>query len=113
MLHRLALGVELLGRHVLEGHHAPQPPLCKCLVEHARHHNARPAHATPPAVRGKTTSMRQPTHHRALLVALAALLVFITRTTRAADRPPNIVMIFVDDMGYSDLTCYGSKGPPT
>jgi arylsulfatase A-like enzyme len=35
---------------------------------------------------------------------------------RAADaptRPPNIVMIFCDDMGYGDLSCYGSKGAPT
>ena len=27
----------------------------------------------------------------------------------AGERPPNIVMIFCDDMGYGDLHCYGSN----
>jgi arylsulfatase A-like enzyme len=27
----------------------------------------------------------------------------------AADRPPNVVMIYVDDMGYGDTGCYGNK----
>jgi arylsulfatase A-like enzyme len=27
----------------------------------------------------------------------------------AADRPPNVVMIYVDDMGYGDAGCYGNK----
>ena len=35
-----------------------------------------------------------------LLIATAAL---------AADRPPNVVLILVDDLGYGDLGCFGAK----
>ena len=27
----------------------------------------------------------------------------------ALDRPPNFIVIFIDDMGYGDLGCFGSK----
>src|SRR4051794_12466231 len=27
----------------------------------------------------------------------------------AADRPPNVILILIDDMGWTDLSCYGSK----
>jgi len=41
---------------------------------------------------------------RAFLQTLAAAPLL-----RAADRPPNIVLIYADDMGYGDLHVYGSE----
>src|SRR5690349_3181 len=31
----------------------------------------------------------------------------------AAARPPNVVIIFCDDMGYADVGCYGARGYQT
>ena len=40
------------------------------------------------------------------LIILAAC---ITSSVYAADRPPNFVVIFTDDQGYADLSCFGGK----
>lgn len=45
------------------------------------------------------------------LATCAAILSTATPiTTRAADRPPNVVVIFTDDQGYGDLGCFGATG---
>jgi len=46
---------------------------------------------------------------RQLLAAWAASLVaLVAGTAAAADRPPNVVLIVVDDLGWTDLGCQGS-----
>src|SRR5690349_4229114 len=40
----------------------------------------------------------------ALLATLAVAAVAV-----AADRPPNVVFIIADDLGWADLGCYGQK----
>ncbi len=37
----------------------------------------------------------------------------MTRGDAAGDRPPNFVLIFIDDQGYQDLGCYGSPNIKT
>jgi arylsulfatase A-like enzyme len=41
------------------------------------------------------------------MLALAPAVVAAMRTSR----PPNVVLIYADDMGYADLHCYGSSTP--
>lgn len=45
-----------------------------------------------------------------LIATIAALLVAV-RPSPAADEPPNVVLIYADDLGYADLSCFGGKTP--
>lgn len=43
-----------------------------------------------------------------LLSTLGGLLAFVAAPAAAADRPPNILMFFCDNLGYGDIGAYGS-----
>ena len=42
------------------------------------------------------------------LIRLAAGAALFCQAALAADRPPNVVFILADDLGWSDLGCYGA-----
>ena len=40
---------------------------------------------------------------------LLCLLLLVSFSLQAADRPPNVIFILADDLGYTDVACFGSK----
>jgi arylsulfatase A-like enzyme len=44
---------------------------------------------------------------------LAFGLLCFTAALTAADRPPNFVIIYCDDLGYADIGPFGAKGYAT
>ncbi|GAA4437277.1 sulfatase-like hydrolase/transferase [Bremerella cremea] len=50
-----------------------------------------------------------------LLQLLLSLLLLLTlsATSFAADSPPNVIMVFIDDMGWGDFSCFGNEAATT
>jgi len=61
----------------------------------------------PPHVRALTSAA---TVWHASRVKMFLLLLLAALNLHAADRPPNVVIIFCDDLGYADIGPFGQKG---
>jgi len=49
----------------------------------------------------------------ALVAVVVLIAADIARAANTSERPPNVVVIFIDDMGYADIGPFGAKGYPT
>ena len=47
------------------------------------------------------------------LLVLFCLIFSFCAGVLADERPPNVVLIFADDLGYGDISCYNPKAAPT
>jgi arylsulfatase A-like enzyme len=48
-----------------------------------------------------------------LLLGLMMAWMMLVAVASGAERPPNFVLVYCDDMGYGDLSCYGQKNYQT
>ena len=54
---------------------------------------------------------RQSPHPAAAAVGYSLIAALFASVCLAADERPNIIVILVDDMGFSDVGCYGGEIP--
>src|SRR5262245_7532656 len=43
------------------------------------------------------------------MLRTAIVILLVASTLTAAERPPNIVIVYADDLGYGDIACFGNK----
>lgn len=82
----------LPGRTFLSCEHTMEPPRSKAFPSATRRSRCSPSKSAPAV----------------LLLRVLLACVCSTGTAFASDRPPNIVMIVADDLGYADLHCQGA-----
>src|SRR5437660_5436135 len=51
--------------------------------------------------------MKRKTQAQPVCFALSFLFAGLFTPARGAERPPNLIIILADDLGYGDLGCYG------
>ncbi|MFC1634110.1 sulfatase-like hydrolase/transferase [Planctomycetota bacterium] len=49
----------------------------------------------------------------ASIVLTVIVCLYITHPVSAQDKPPNIVLVFIDDMGWGDFSCFGNTAVKT
>ena len=58
---------------------------------------------------GKRSSVTSRTHHTIKAFSLFVVFAIFTFAASAADKKPNVLIIVADDLGFSDIGCYGAE----